>query len=76
MQIKYTVSSCTENEVAVKATVAGREVEAKIPGLVVELMSEDGGMGHTYRLTPDDFEAAKDFFTIGEDVILTFSKPE
>ena len=73
MEIIYTVRSCTEDEVSVTATVAGREVVAKIPGLVVECVSECGGMGHTFRFTPDDMAAAKKEFAVGNVVTATFS---
>lgn len=73
MQIKYTVSSCTQDEVTVKAIVAGQEVDAKIPGLVVEATSVDGGMGHTFRLTPIDMTEAMAMFTTGAEITLTFS---
>jgi hypothetical protein len=76
MEIKYVVQSCSEDEVPVVATVAGREVSAKVAGLVVELLSEDGGMGHTFRLTPTDMAAATEFFAVGEEIKLTFSKAE
>ena len=74
MEIKYIVHSCSETDVAVKATVAGREVMATIPGLVVELTSDDESMGHTYRFTPDDLDEAKALFTIGAQITITFSK--
>ncbi len=75
MEIKYTVRSSSEDEVSVLATVPGLgQVTAKVPGLVVELVSEDGGMGHTYRITPEDMAVAKDFFTVGDHVKITFSK--
>ncbi len=73
MQIKYTVTSCTQDEVTVKALVAGQEVDAKIPGLVVEATSIDGGMGHTFRLTPADMSEAMDLFSVGAEITLTFS---
>ena len=73
MDITYTVTSCVEDEVVVKAIVAGQEVDAKITGLVVEVTSADGGMGHTYRFTPSDMEAAKAMFAVGETVTATFA---
>ena len=75
MEINYTVHSCVEDEVSVAATVAGREVMAKVPGLIVELTSDDGSMGHTFRFTPDDMAAAKSLFNVGDVVVATFSKP-
>lgn len=76
MEIIYTVASCSEDPVDVIATVNGREVSAKVMGLVVELVSEDESMGHTFRFTPEDMTAAKDMFAVGETITLTFSKAE
>jgi hypothetical protein len=73
MDIVYTITSCTEDEVPVKAIVAGKTVDAKMAGLVVEATSSCGGMGHTFRFTPDDMEAAKVMFAVGAEVVSTFS---
>ena len=73
MDIVYTITSCTEDEVAVKAIVAGKTVDAKMAGLVVEATSSCGGMGHTFRFTPDDMDAAKAMFAIGAVVTSTFA---
>ena len=76
MELKYTVSSCSEDPVEVMATVMGQEMPVKVMGLVVELISECGGMGHTYRLMPTDMADAKEKFAVGAEVILTFTFPE
>lgn len=76
MEIKYTVASCTEDPVEVVATVAGREVMATVMGLVVDCVSECGGMGHTFRFRPDDIEAAKKQFVIGAPIVATFTFPD
>lgn len=76
MDIKYKVASCSQEDVVVKAIVAGKEVDVKAPGLVVELVSDCGKMGHTYRFIPADMAEALEMFTVGEPIILTFNKPE
>ncbi len=76
MEVNYTVHSCTEDAVVVKALVAGREVEATIMGLVVELNSEDGTMSHVLRLTPEDMAEAKAMFAVGNKVTSTFTLTE
>jgi hypothetical protein len=76
MEIRYTVASCNQEDVTVKAMVAGREVDAKIAGLVVELVSDCGQMGHTFRLQPADLAEAQELFAIGAEIVLTFSKAE
>lgn len=76
MEVIYTVASCSEDPISVIATVGGKEVPAKIMGLTVEVVSEDQSMGHMFRLTPDDMEAAKEFFTVGNKVKATFTTVE
>lgn len=75
MKITYTVHSCVEEPVAVKAMVNKREVEATVTGLVVELV--DDTHGHTFRFAPaDDKEmtAHKRLFEPGAHVVASFSK--
>lgn len=72
ISLKYKVHSCVEDDFAVAATVGGREVEAKISGLVVELVSDDESMGHTFKFIPDNFEI-KDALTDGAEVTVTLS---
>lgn len=77
MQINYTVTSCSEETIDVLATVPGLgEVTAKVMGLVVEVTSEDGQMGHTFRFTPADMADAKAKFAVGSPVVATFTFPE
>lgn len=73
MEITYTVTSCSEDPIDVVATVAGREVAAKIMALVVEVTSEDESMGHTFRFQPNDMAAAKEDFTVGAKIKATFT---
>ena len=77
--IRYTVTSSTEDEVSVEATVAGQTVIAKVPGLVVEMTSEDGGMGHTYRFRPngpEEMAAAQAKYAVGNVLDLDFIEVE
>lgn len=75
MKINYSVVSVTEDEAEVTAVVAGREMRAKIPMLTVEMISEDGSMGHTFRFANyDDDEADK--FTVGNAITATFTPAE
>lgn len=73
MEITYIVQTCDIQEVTVKASVNGKEVDAKVPGLVVQMVSEDGSMGHTFRFMPDDLEAAKAEFPIGSKMTASFA---
>lgn len=66
--IRYTVHSVAQSEISVDATVAGQVVTAKVPATVVEMISEDGSMGHTFRFTGDASE-----FVEGQAVDVTFT---
>lgn len=76
MEIKYTVATCSQQDVPVTALVAGKEVEVKASGLFVELVEEGGNMVQTLRLVPEDMAAALELFTKGETVVCSFNKPE
>lgn len=70
----YTVHSSDLVEAPVKAMVNGVEVEAKVPRLVVELISNDGEHGHTFRLPitgPVDVVKWARAMKVGQGVTLT-----
>lgn len=68
MKIKYTITSVSNEDFAAKAKVGEREVDVKIPGLVLEMTSADGSMGHTFRVLPEDGDST-DEFVVGATVI-------
>lgn len=77
-EIDYTVHSCGESRVSVVAKLGDRDVQATVPGLVVELVSSSGHgeHGHTFRFVPTDDEdmaALKELFGVGNAVKATFS---
>jgi hypothetical protein len=74
MKLNYQVHSVNREDVPMRVTVGGREIDAKVPGLVVELVHE--GNGHTFRFTPDtdeEFAAAEALFTPGAVISATFA---
>lgn len=76
--IEYTVHSCVTEPVAVRARLGDRDVDATIPGLVVELVDGDTH-GHTFRIVPadaDDMAAKRELFTPGDRVRVTFERAE
>lgn len=73
VQLRLTVHSSAPGEFPARATVAGREIDVKVPGHVVELVSADGSMSQTLRLTDDQFDA--EVFAVGEEVAVTYSIP-
>lgn len=77
--IDYVVHSCGTTFVAVKATLNGREVDATVPGLVVEMISSDGIHGHTFRFVPegeDDMTQKQVLFTVGNKIRCDFIQIE
>lgn len=72
MKLNYTVNSCVRDNFTVRAKVSNREVDATIPGLVVEMVSEDEAMGHTYRFVPEDLEKAEAEYQPGAIVEVSF----
>lgn len=78
--LEYTVHSCEDAKVPTTAKVGGRDVEASLPGLIVELVDDvqghGVGHGHTFRLVPEsdaEFEKHKKLFAPGNRVRLSFS---
>lgn len=54
MKIRYHVHSVAPTDFTVDAVVAGRETQAIVPGLIVEAVSEDGSMGHSFKIWGED----------------------
>ena len=77
-QIRYTVHSVEEQDVKANVELNGEVVEASVPGLVIELVSKDGTMGHTLRLVPnaENKAAAELLFQKDAEVIATFTAAE
>ena len=75
MQIRYKVHGVSHDEAEVDAVVAGQTVRAKIPVLTVEMGSEDGSMGHTFRFSQFTDEQVKGF-AVGADFDVTFTPVE
>lgn len=74
VQIKYTVHSCSRAAIEHEVEINGATMTATVPGLIVELVSEDGSMTHTLRLLPNDIEHAESEFAVGNTVQGTFYK--
>lgn len=69
--LKYVVASAHEAKFDVEAEVAGKKMMASVPGVVIELVSEDGAMGHTFRFVPDGIAATLEAFAVGTKVTMT-----
>lgn len=76
MQRKYTVHSCAEEAIQVTAQYNGQDIVASVPGLIVELVSEDGGKAQTESYIPVDIEADKALFAVGNPITVTYSASE
>ncbi len=56
MKIRYIVHSVAPTTFSVTATVAGKEVEATVPGVIIEAVSDDGSMGHSFKVFGESHE--------------------
>lgn len=68
------IASCVEGEFPAQAEVAGRVVDVKVSGLIVELVSADGSMSQTLRLTAADAAAFKGAKR-DDAVLVTYTRP-
>jgi hypothetical protein len=75
IDLRFTVHSVGPGRFPARATVAGREVDVEVPGVIVELVSADGSMSQTLRLLPEDPEVAAEIFAVGEEVVATYTIP-
>lgn len=73
MKIKYTVHGASVEAFQALITHGGQQMVATIPGLVVELVAEDGSSSPTLRIS-GDVEKAKALFTVGAVISATFKK--
>lgn len=71
--LKYKVANATAQNFPAKASVGGREMAVEVPGIVVEAVSDDESMGHTFRFVPEDLEAALAAFAPGADLTVSLS---
>ena len=71
--LNYKVASATSEEFTVEAMVADKPVTAKVQGVCVELLSDDGAMGHTFRFMTDDPSAVLAKFAVDAPVVVTLS---
>jgi hypothetical protein len=74
--IEYTVASTHQTTVTRTATFNGQDIEAQVPAIVVECVSADGGMGHSFTFIGSEVSEAAGFFAPGETVTATFTKDD
>ena len=75
MHITYTVHSAVREQVATKAMVGSREIDASVPGLIVEMTAGDKH-GHTWQFVPAtdaEMQEAETMFVPGSTVVVTFT---
>lgn len=73
MQINYTVHSVEKADIETFANVNGSSMLVKVPGLVVELVSDSGDMGHTFRILPSSMDEALALYQVGAHIVSTHS---
>jgi hypothetical protein len=72
IRIRYRVHSCVRDTFAVEASIAGQVKTVTVEGLIVEAVSEDGSMGHLFKIHEGDMAelearySAGAVFTLGE----------
>jgi hypothetical protein len=71
IKLNYTVHSVTTDQFEVDAIVAGTPRKVSVPGLVIEAVSQDGSMGHSFRFIPDDSAAAIAAFVVGSAIVVS-----
>lgn len=71
MKITYKIVSCVRSNFQVMAQINGRDVEATVPGLIIEGVSDDGAMGHTFKFYDGDIDAAYDRAKAGGTLSVT-----
>lgn len=76
IELNYVVTSSQSDVFAVQAIVGGVERTVTVPGVVLEMQSEDASMGHTYRFVPEDVAAALAAFPVGTSVLVSLTPVE
>jgi hypothetical protein len=74
MQKSFIVHTAVEEDVLIKATNAkGQPIQAKVPGLTVEIVDTDDGRSHSHTFDTD-VDEAKELFVPGQLLTLTFAR--
>lgn len=73
LDLKYLITGCSRSGFPVRAQVGTRTVDATVDGLVIEAVSEDGAMGHSFKCQPEDLAAAEEEFAVGNVLTVTLS---
>ncbi len=76
VKVKYTVHSVSRSAVQRTVKYGAQEVPATVPCLVVELVSECGGMGHSFTFIGGEAAAAEEMFEPEGSIVVSFSKGE
>lgn len=71
MKIRYAVHSVAPTDFAVDAVVAGKQVVATVPGIIVEAVSDDGSMGHSFKIFGEDNAAIIKRCSPGDELEIT-----
>jgi hypothetical protein len=72
--IRYKVAGAHPTKVIRTAKFNGADIEASVPALVVECVSADAGMGHTFTFVGAEADEAAALFVPGANVTATFKK--
>lgn len=73
IDVPYKVAGATISEFEVEAKVGDAIVPAKVPGVIIELVSDCGSMGHTFKIMTADPAATLAEFEVGRGVIVNLT---
>lgn len=76
MKITYVVHSAVKEMVDATVSFKGREIIAKVPALVVELVGVDHKHSHTFTSVPsndEEMQALVELFALGANISATFT---
>jgi hypothetical protein len=71
MQISATVHSISAEPVEITVEVNGQPMKAKVEGVVLEVVADDGSTSPTFRYVPADAQAELMLFRPGQAVRVT-----
>lgn len=74
LKAKYKVHSAVQEDIAVRAKINDKYTVVKVPGLVVEMISEFES--HTFRFVPEDMLAALAMYVPGAEMTLEINAAE
>lgn len=67
------VHTAAEQDVMVNATVKGKVVQARVPGIAVEVVDMDDGRSHSHTFD-EDLDEVRELFVPGQQLTVSFAR--